>query len=93
MKENKEEDEAVPTDSLAETVRQILTTLAPVHLPSVDHTTESTVLVEHEADKPSSGVLGDIVEQTKEVDNDLVPTSEQSSVQTTKIEETEQEIR
>ncbi len=93
VKEDKEKDETVSTDSLADTVRQILAVPGSVHLPSADETTQSKGLIEQEVEKPSSGILGRIVQQVKEVYNDLVSTSEESSIQTSTTEETKQETR
>ena len=50
--EETKDDESISTDSLTETVRQILATPVPIHLPSIDHTTESTTSVEQEVETP-----------------------------------------
>jgi hypothetical protein len=91
-RENKEENEAVSTDSLSETVRQILATPASVHLPSFGHHIESTVSFDQEGGKASSGILGNIPEQIKDIYHDSSRKSDETSTETTTTEGTEQEI-
>ena len=92
--ENKEE-ESLPTNSLIETVRQILAVPASFHLPSIGHITEPTTSVDQKEEeaKPSGGILGSIVNQIKEVYHDLVAPSEDASVETVTSEKTEEESR
>jgi hypothetical protein len=89
VKETKEVHDDVSIDSLAETVRQILTTPALAHLPSVEHTRSSTTLTEKEVEQPSTGVLGNMVQPIKNVYNELITTSEESTAPDISTKETD----
>jgi hypothetical protein len=93
VKEDSEAVEKVPTNSLTEIAGEILATPLSVRLSSAEPTTEQTTLVEQELEKPSTSIFGDIIQQIKDVYNDLTSTSEDSSIQKITPEEPEHEIR
>ncbi len=81
--------EDVTINSLTETVRQILATPPTIHLPSVEHKTETTTEIEQADEKPSVDSLTQITEQIKSMISSPVTRKEEQELETT---DTKQEV-